>query len=338
MSDRIKNAGVILAKLGMALAVIAAIAGIMGGVGTDGEMQGTQADITALDFAPRPKVERFTNSLRALGHSEPQVYELNGNRIFFSVRKTGESPATLLREYQDEFVRQHLNEQPFYEMKLDKMMQRKRTSLTGGVVPMVLSRDHIIMGGVETRGDPQTPSELLAAHSSAKGPAELFDAYRWVEIFRQKNQPLTTVIATWSDDGFDYDEMFPRPFERQTKGVDPRVPVCTGCLKVNQFADLGKQGTHQSYVFVTDESIEQARHFYESTLEAQGWTARENARVFDRLKGRVQFDYSEIAQLDFVRDEALLELRLFPMDDHQTGIRVILMDQAFLDAERNDKP
>jgi hypothetical protein len=320
----------------LTVAFVALIGGMMVVVGSDGEVPSSQADITALNFGPRPKVEQFSDSLRALGHSEPRVFELNGNRIFFSTAHPEESPKRVLRQYQDEFVRQGLNGQAFYELRADEMMQRNRTSLTGGVVPMEIAPSRVVMSGVDTRGNPMTLTELLDNHDRSKSAGELFDAYRWVEVYRHDDEPHSTVIATWSDQRFDYDKMFPQRQGRPSKDVDPRVPVCRGCLKVNQFGERARAGTHESYVFVTGEHPDELRAFYRSNLEARGWRLGERASVFEQVMEQVDFEADETVRLEFVREDLMLEVTFFPMEEEgQTGVRTVLMDQKFMDEIEN---
>lgn len=323
-----KGLGWTIGKVSLTLVCIALI-GIA--VGSDGQVQETRADIVVLDQAERPKTEQFSRALTALGHPTPRVYELNGNRIFFSVHQAEGTPVQLLARYQDEFVRQGLNPQPFYGMDDAEYMQRKRVGFTGGVVPMSLDDQAVIMGGVERRDRRDHPLALVRALVPGQGPDELFDGYRWVEIEGLPGRARSTITATWSDEGFDYQKMFPESWSRPGKGVDPRIPICAGCQRVNQLGERARAGTHESYVFVTDSTRAELERFYRRRLAEQGWELSQNFSLYQQLIEEVALEGSEMKPMEFRRDDLLLDVQIFPFEDHKMAVRTVLVDHEYLE-------
>ena len=270
-------------------------------------------------------------SIAALWRDEPTAYRLNGNRIFVSTTKRAETPLELLRDYQDAFTEYGVNERPLYQVEPSTALQRKRMGMTGGVVPLQRTPTHVIMGGVEMRGDAETPTEIFAQMPrAAGGPAELFRAYRWVEIRREPDSPVSTVMASWSDVDFDYAKMFPARRGAASRDVDHRVPMCPGCQKVNQFADDSRAGTHETFVFVTDQRLAEVRDFYEDRLRAQGWQPREHVALFDELRRQIGLGSDQMQRLEYARDELTLELAIYPLDEGGSGVRAVLVDETFL--------
>jgi hypothetical protein len=324
---------VLAVKLALTVAIMVGVGWILVSSDPEGQIAESQADIVALQMRPKSDTQRFRDALDNLGHEPAQAFELNGNRILFSVNNTDESPQQVLRAYQDEFVAQQLNDQTFTTLSMAEMAARKRTSFSGGIVPLKLSPEHIIMGGVSTRGGSKTTADLVGEFDASKTPAELFNAFRWIEITRSNNNTGSTVTATWSNENFDYDAMFPRPKASQSEDVDERVPVCPKCLKVNQFADESRPGTHETYVFTTSLGPYQLRSFYQETLQRRGWQLDERSQWLDELRVHLDFEAAQMDRLEFRRDDQTLEVAIYPLESKRNAVRLVLLDEKHLNAK-----
>ena len=91
-------------KLGVCAAVIVAIGAVIATFGGDDTVADAEADILALDWLPQSKHQRFVDTLRREGMSQPRSYDWNGNQVFFSTKTTDDSPFQVLRRLQDKFV------------------------------------------------------------------------------------------------------------------------------------------------------------------------------------------------------------------------------------------
>lgn len=285
-----------------------------------------QANIIATELGPRSATARFADALTALGHPEPLVLDLNGNRIFASTTHFRASPQQVLQRYQAEFVRQHLNARAFNTLDVQTTLTRERAGFSGSVVPQKISPSHIIMSGADSRAKAWTPARLFGALDPNATPAKTFSAYRWVEIFQEPGSPTSTVLATWSDERFDYTKMMPTPPAQASLRVDPRVPVCPKCTLVNQLSDVGSPGTHLTYVFTTTHSAHQLETFYRAKLGEQGWQLAETHAMIEALKDTFDTGLDGMEQLNFERDDWTFDLMIYPIDERTRGVRAVLSD------------
>ena len=106
MNSAIKTA----AKLAIAGTTIAGIGFAMVTFGgTKTPVKEAEADILALDFAPKSKSEKFVDSLKDLGMEKPRVYDWNGNTMYLSTMVTNRTPTEVLRDFQGKFVENGVN-------------------------------------------------------------------------------------------------------------------------------------------------------------------------------------------------------------------------------------
>jgi hypothetical protein len=318
-------------KVVATLACVLAVAGAIVTLGGDGEVGESQADITAFGFAPESDTARFVDALDALGHGEPHRYELNGNTIYFSTNQTDDEPMQVLERYQREFVARGINREVYDRLRDDQTMQRTRDGLEGGVVPASIAADHVIMNGVSTPNRARGIVELLewfgqvATRDGGSPEAASFDAYRAVEIFRERGSAGSTVIATWAKD-FEYDKMIPARHGADAPKLDERLPECGWCTLVNQFSDKEAEGLHESYVLQTSHSIEQMRAYYEGAFVAKGWRAPKEPNLFERAKQHASFDGDELQHLHFTRGELSVDVMIYPVEARSTAVRMTLTD------------
>src|SRR5690554_214654 len=290
------------------------------------DIEPSQANIIATEFGPRSATARFADSLTALGHPEPLALELNGNRVFASTTHFRASPQKVVERYQTEFVRQNLNAREFTTLDAKTTLTRERAGFSGSVVPQKISPTHIIMSGADSRAKKWTPARIFGAFDPEAMPAKTFSAYRWVEIFQEPGSPTSTVLATWSDEVFDYTKMMPKSPAQAFSVVDPRVPVCPKCTLVNQLSDVGSPGTHLTYVFTTTHSAHQLETFYRTKLGEQGWKLAETHAILGALKDKFDTGLDGMEQLNFERDDWAFDLMIYPIDAKTRGVRAVVID------------
>ncbi|MFU8802222.1 MAG: hypothetical protein ACNA8W_00295 [Bradymonadaceae bacterium] len=315
------------AKVIVAGATIFAIAFALGVVDNRGEVPEVEADIFDLfGGGPRNKTQAFGKALENKGHDKPQVYQVNGNTVYFSAVQDKASPRRLLEEYQLEFVRLGLNDQAYTSLEGDEDEARLLTGMTGGVVPHIISPSYITMGGVVTRERAATSEDLLKELGAGDhNENTLFRGHRWMEIFREPDSPYTTVIASWSDEEFVYSRMIPELGERDGHDVDMVVPSCPGCLRLNRFVDVGATpSSHVTNIFETTHSPEQVRSFYEWAMGARGWQPASDTDVFDELRNEVEFEGDQMQVVQFHKDDERLEILIHPSGMRHTTVHTAL--------------
>lgn len=304
-------------KLAICGASIFAIAFIIAVVGTKEPIQTSHADLTWLSPFERSKTERFETALTRLGHNEPARFNLNGNTVFFSHNTSRKQPRQVAAEYQEEFVRQKLNKQVFTRLDAQNEDDRNFTALTGGLVPLAITNERIVLGGVVARNNASTPEELLQNMASRDGVTDLFRAHRYIEISRPKNSRHTSIVATWSDEAFELERM--NPASRAASGAfDPIVPSCPGCTRLTRFADENP-GTAErvEIAFTGPQTLEETRYFYQQTMAREGWRPAGFNADLSRVEQLVDIERPEGNSLVFSRDG--IELMLSFLPDPRTG-------------------
>lgn len=323
------------AKCALTALIVAGIALALVSLGEDAEVPSTQADIVTGLFAPATKTARFADALGAMGHPEPLALDLNGNRVFFSSKEIEGSPEAALCEYQQEFVRQELNAEAFCDLGFGQHWQRKRASFSGGVVPMLITPEHVLMSGVEQRDGRDSSAELLAGAASARQMAEVFGPYRVVEILQEEGAKKATALAMWSDESFDYAKMFPVKGRQARQAVDPQVPICTGCLLVNSLGDAAAAGVYQTYTFTATQSPLQVGTFYQEQLKASGWDKAGHSPYYDLINQAAPPEHGYVQPLQFERADLSMSVHIYPLEEPAgTGVHVTLADRAYLESKK----
>lgn len=306
-------------------------------LGKGGTVKKSQADIVDFRFGFESKTEKFVNTLDRMGHSPPQVYELNGNRIYFSRRTADKSPKELLTDYQEELVDQGLNDQVFDSFDDSETMQRIRTGLTGGVVPVEIRDDYVAMNGILPSSGADSTEELLKNYDPTKTVSELFNGYRWIEAFNSPGRKESTVLAMWSDSKFEFAKMRVPKADLTDMNLHKAVPVCPGCEQVNQFSDKNIDGLHETYIFETRRSITGVRRFYTSRLKAQGWELSVNSKIMDRVRRHIDVQAGGSRRLKFTSDDKQMVVEIFPHEERKTAVRISLVDETYLKEKHLDK-
>lgn len=119
----------------------------------------SNADIFAMSFAQPTNTEKFGSALEQLGHEPPRVYRANQNAVFFSTAVFhNRRPNEVLREYQEEFVRQGINKS--VHLTPVSTLARQNTAaadaeiqaieeaaMSGEIIPYQVGRNGMSMGG-----------------------------------------------------------------------------------------------------------------------------------------------------------------------------------------------
>ncbi len=314
-----------LLKIAAAALVIVGIAVAVVVTGPDGKVADSQADIYDLGLGfGRPGIQkRFGKALEQLGHDKPQAYDLDGNTIYFSVNYVDARPREVMRRYQEEFTLQGVNDRAYDDLDPDQADERLFTALSGGVVPQVISDDYITMGGMTMNGRATTPEEVIEQYNPTYDESQMFRGHRWVEMFWEPARHKTTVLASWSDDHFDYAKMVPG---KANKGlsVDRDVPACPGCTRVNRMRDLDHKRLYSSNIFVSTDSPKQLLQFYHRAMSARGWKRRRSNAPLHQVQQMVGFAGNQTSVLSFHRpdpdDKRILTIVIFPMGHGQTAV------------------
>jgi hypothetical protein len=324
-----------LLKIAVALLVIGGIGTAVVVWGPGGEVRDSQADIVDLGFGPPAVHKRFGKTLERMGHDKPQVFDLNGNTIYFSTNYFDERPRQVMNRYQEELALQGVNDRPYYQASPDDSDQRLFTGLSGGVVPQMVSDDYITMGGMTMKGGADEPLEVIRQYRPDLDESQLFSGHRWVEMFWEPAHGRTTVLASWSDDKFDYAKMVPgQSADGQDLSVDALVPSCPGCRRVNRLRDLDADRLYESNIFTSTAGPRQIQQFYHRAMSARGWTRRKSNSSLSGVQKTVSFEGSDTTVLSFHReganDHRILTILIYPIGQDQTAVHTSLAQNAHL--------
>lgn len=299
------------AKIASAGATVAAIAFALGVFDETARVPTSEADILALNFAERTSTEKFVAGLKELGHNRPEVYSLNGNTVYFSSAMYNQEPLEVMEMYEREFYEQGLNPRIYRGITDENADEMFKTALSGGVVPMMISPDNILLGGVESTGPTKTEEDLMNnfKRNTGKAPWRLFDAHRYIEINRDGEKTLVT--SSWSDKGFDYEKMIPGA-RVSDANTDVEVPACPGCVRLTNFENRSSGSAYRNNVFWGESDTRQQVQFYDRALLARGWEPTESARVMDQLADLVQFQGQDGIMREYVRNGEHMQVLALP--------------------------
>ncbi len=315
------------AKLALSGALICAIAWVVAVYQPDGTVQDSQADILDLNFIHLSNSARFARGLQQLGHDRPQTFSINGNIVNFSVNHSRKRPLQLMKEYQEEFVHQGLQDTVWTADKAkqdgDKMMQE---AMTGGVVPLNVSDDYVAMGGVLPKNDATDAQGLVDLARSRPKPPTIFKGHHWVEMFWDKYRRQTTVTASWSDEHFDYEKMFPGVAAKEGKDIDVDldIPACPGCNRVSRVRDLNPMRTYSSNTYASTKHLDDTLDFYRRAMHRRGWTETESSQTFATLQPYVKFEGDGAHLLQLHRGKQFLTILAYPDANGHTTIHTVM--------------
>lgn len=297
----------------------AAIAAIAFGIAVFGSPSGvseSHADLVWFSSFERSNSDRFESALQRLGHDEPKSYTLNGNRVYFSATTSLKTPEELLYDYQEEFRRQGLNDRVYGAIRPHEESDRTLTGLTGGLVPMAISSERVLLGGMVTTNHARDAEALLQNAADAAEVSELFRGHRYVEIIRTPDRRHSSIVATWSDEDFDYGAMKPGN-ESARSDFDPEVPSCPGCTRLTRFAEDGHGSGRVDMAFAGPQGPYETLDFYRHAMAQRGWALSEIGSHMDHLEDLFDMELEEGVALTLVRDGQ--ELVLVSTPDPATG-------------------
>lgn len=295
------------------------------------EVKSAEADITAFDFAPTTKHERFIEALDEAGMEDPREYSYNDNTFFFSMMKTEDSPNEVLRNFQRLFVEKGINKKihdglpeggiPFdmadikkYK-KLPEGEQKERFDRAmgywehyddffgGGIVPFQQGPDHIVMHGTRSKGKADGALEFLQEQFQSGEEKIALDhlvgTMYTVEAFRSKTSRTTTVTAVWSDENLDIPKLKNPPAPDPATEYD--FPRCMGCEHQMSFKGHGNEKDYETHVYTGSSTVDAAANFYRTTMEARGWKLSPAIRIMDKAMAKRSVQRSGERLLQFAR-------------------------------------
>ncbi len=273
-----RDLGIVTLKLGFSGALIFAIAAVFLVVSDDGEISEAQADLYDLQPLSIHKHGDFERVIKDSG-LEPRPYDFNGNHVNFAVGESGLTPEQLLEHYQTRFERAGINSRVYEESMFglmgsdkpdatDELAETTSGFLSGEMVPLSITEDHVAMAGLLNAVDPDSPEfdefreQLESQSNEIHDPAQLaqyihnlserhlppssqiggeiyedsIDGFRYLEAHREPGSSYTTVVSSWSDGDFDANKISDP--DAHGVGADAEVPACIGCQRDNRLEAL----------------------------------------------------------------------------------------------------
>ena len=332
---RLWSLGVGALKLVFAGAIIWGIAFGITVVDIGGSVSESHADI--FTWGGPSNQERFTDSLESLGHPEPQVFDLNGNIVYQSVNHRTEDPVRVMRRYQREFANRGLNDEIYENPDLQAINDSTMTRMTGGVAPVRVNEDRIVLGGMLTKHEAESEEELLDELDTERLTSlydlrkdDVFSSHRWIEIFQEDGSDQTTVLALWSEEGFSYDKMVPQNDRSggSYSSTDTEVPACPGCTRVNHFADKKDERGYRTNIFTTPSTSEEMVRFYRRAMRQRGWEETRFHQMQQYLSRHVDFEGGEMEKLSFEKGEQDLDVFVYPHSDRDVAVQTVFWEKG----------
>ncbi|MEZ4461905.1 MAG: hypothetical protein R3E66_19720 [bacterium] len=342
MNSTIKTA----AKLAMAGTTIAAIGFAMVTFGgSKAPVKEAEADILALDFAPKSKSEKFVDSLKDLGMEKPRVYDWNGNSMYFSTMTTDRTPTEVLRDFQQKFVENGVNRaahttpvvpaanygdpktwKDLPPAKRKEAVQTYNDYLTrsgdffgGGMVPTAITPNYVAMSGMESKKSAEDGFDFFK-ELKAKGSKRLTDSVgsaRYIEAFKEGGR--TRVTATWTGEDVDFNK-----FRNvgDDVGTTDKVPACVGCERLMRFVGKSEK-EYATNVYNSSQSRQQVVDFYERSLGERGWRVAPATEAMRNAKAQGIMPDEGADLVSFARGGEFMTLLVYPTEDGKTGVQVV---------------
>jgi len=322
---------VVLGKLAVCGATIAAIGLAVVTLSEDGDVAQTSADIADFTLGPKNRSEIFVDTLDRLGHSEPETFDLNGNVVYFSSAYAKGSPRALLDEYQRTFADQGFNRRtyPVPTPDVENQMELAQGLLTGDMIPVLVHDDHVVMAGATIENEARTVADLEKLRggkmpANADEWASLFKGHRWVEITRDDEfRDRSLVVSTWADD-FNIRKMAPGNTEEDVN-TDPDVPACPGCTRVLSFDRLGGGKPYRHTGYVDAAGKDAAARYYLDAMTRRGWEITETSRMYMKLKANMEFEGNDAHVLQFTKKDEFLTILSYP-DENGAAVQIVRSD------------
>lgn len=323
-----KSALKTLGKLALAGATICAIGWAVAVFEPDFSVQESQADILDMSFIRLSNSAKFARGLDNLGHDEPQSFSINGNVVHFSVNYSRKHPRELMKDYQEEFVRQGLNDKVWTdETARGTGNQMLLDGMTGGLVPTARrpGMDYVAMGGVIPAND-ATDEEGLLELGGSDDPdhRKVFKGHHFVEMFWDREKLRSTVTASWSDENFDYLKMIGAKPAEGDADVDVEVPACPSCSRISRIRDLDPNRSYSSNVYAGTKSQVELMSFYRKAMIGRGWVETGSSTTFNAMRPYIEFQGDEASFLQFAKGNRFLTVVGYPRKDGKTVVHTVL--------------
>lgn len=313
-------------KLFLTGLLICAIAAAFGVLQFDGTVSDSRADILDLSFVNLSNSARFARGLDELGHDRPQSFSINGNVVHFSVNYSRKRPFQLMKEYQEEFVRQGINTKVWDEYAVrDNPDGMVFDAMTGGVVPTGVSSDYVALGGVVPANEARDEASLLELAIDRTPANKIFTGHHYVEMFWDRNRRESTVTATWSDDEFDYAKIIGGiPTDGEDVDVDSEVPACPGCERLNRMRDLDPARSYSSNIYVGGRNQGELVDFYRRAMAQRGWDETDSSVTLNTARPYIEFTGDEASLLQFSRGSRFLTIVAYPDEHGETTVHTVM--------------
>lgn len=300
------------AKLTLTGMTIVLIAFVFGVFTPEADVKESEADILALGFGPAPSHEVLADSLKSLGHPEPWPLNVNGNTVYFSSKvHKAQEPREVMQDYLRKFYDLGLNRQDYSEAYGDDFEAIGLDAFAGGVVPIEMSNDHIVLGGMSSAARAETSDDLHEdwENHNPEEFHELFSGFRHITIDR--DGPETLVSSVWSDEEFDYTKM-DLGSRMSDVNTSHEFPSCPGCIRLNSFESLNSDRPYESAAYLGGgRSLDEAKAFYDQTLRARGWEPTEASATMAKVRQHVEFKGKyEARMLQYAREGRFMTVML----------------------------
>ncbi len=319
-----------------AVAIIVAIASVILTAKSPHELNIAEADadISWGSLMPqRSNQQRFVTTLMEEGFAKPRSYDWNGNKFFFSMMETSESPAEVTARLQNGFVRNKINKKKYLtaaqpvpvegtNIKPDqipssmKSFEQWEEFFTGGIIPLDVTTNSITMSGSQTKNNAKNAAEMLINVTENKGLEKSIKSMRFIEASKPEGSTKTTVTATWSDENLSFDKWQQRG-EGLDFSVDAAIPACIGCERDMRFAGEDKESGYKQTVFSGHNTVEATNRFYNQALGNRGWQPTESAAVMDELREKGLIPYGGPEITNYARGKEFISVLVYP--DQETG-------------------
>lgn len=318
-----------LLSLGKVVVGTAALLGLVWMVGLaqpDGTIKESHADILDLDMVKLSTSARFSRGLDRLDHPEPRTFELNGNMVHFSTRESRKRPEQLMLEYQEEFVRQGVNEKVWdAEAIREEPDQMMFQGMTGSVIPFQQNRNYARLGGVIPANGVDDPDDAAKLESLAEGverPRDLFKGHHSIEMFWDEQRRKSRVTASWSDD-FDYGKAVGDFRGDENASVDPDMPACPGCNRLKQLREVDGPGAYSSNIYTGRRDRDQMLNFYRRVLPRRGWQETEASNLYQAARPYVRHQGDQADMIQFAKGNRFITVLAYPDEYGETTVHLV---------------
>lgn len=333
----IRNLATLSLKLTLSGAVIAAIAGLFLVISDDGQVPEAQADVTNLIPRTLAQHQNFDRVIKRAG-LEPRPYDHNGNNVFFAAGESEMAPQELLTYFQDEFKRHGINSEIYTEPLLtfpDTMEEaqanlldpengpRNHALLNGEIVPFHVSPEMVSMGGILPHVKTEGPEDLL--HDWIPNDDGIPDirtnarGYRFIEARLDPDSGRSVVTAAYSDSYYDFN----KALDPEAPGVtvDPEVPGCIGCQRLNRLQGLSGHDPFTLNHYISPNSAANTQQNYQAAMRNRGWRPTQGDQILEALRDHVP-ELRDHAQymINFERDGEFVS---FVINDESMGSSIV---------------